>query len=126
MNQEKPWGKPGRKPGSGKKSISPDKLKGILKRKPGSGTDSLKKSIFNEDNIHKIDPIRKGRTDGKRKKNDRLITLEKKSEKDIEMDEVLESLIDEQKKSTAKKSDEMAFSNTKTDDERYVPNFDPK
>ena len=34
------------------------------------------------------------------------------------MDEVLESLLDEQKKSTTKRSDEMAFSHTKTDDER--------
>ena len=34
------------------------------------------------------------------------------------MDEVLESLLDEQKNSTAKRSDEMAFSNSKTDDER--------
>ena len=35
------------------------------------------------------------------------------------MDEVLESLLDEQKKSTGKNSDEMAFSNTKTDEEKF-------
>ena len=58
-----------------------------------------------------------------------MITLEKKSDKDIEMDEVLESLLDEQKNSTAKRSDEMAFSNSKTDDERndrITYQIDPK